>query len=100
MKFDKKFLVELAVEDYDDTIVEVVKTELVDSSRWSLIYSQVFKMLDTGKYYYTHFRIGATENQDERPYEYECDEIECQEVVPVEKTIVDYEAIKGENHGS
>ena len=99
MKFDKEFLQELANEDHDDGVVEVINTELVDASRWSLIYLQVFKIKDTGKYYRTSFRTAATEIQDETPYEYKGDLIECEEVEPVQKTIIVYEPVKatGEN---
>lgn len=91
MKFSKDFLQQLAWEDHDDN-VEIISTELVDTTRWSLVYYQIFKI--DGKFYETSYRTGATESQDERPYEYEDDEIECPEVVPVEKTITVYETKK------
>lgn len=51
--------------------------ELIDSSRWSLFYRIVFE--DNGKFYETNYSVGATECQDERPWEYK-DDVECTEV--------------------
>ena len=69
--------------------VDVISTELIDSSRWSLQYRRVFLYED--RFYETYFSRGATEQQDEHPYEYDEDEIECNEVFPIEKTIIVYE---------
>ena len=88
MKFSKSFLVELACHHYDDKVVEVISTELVDTTRWCVVYEQIFKFED--KFYSTSYQVGATENQDERPYEWEDDEIDCVEVVPTEKTMIVY----------
>lgn len=73
---------------------ELVHQELVDTSRWSHIYERVYKDLDTGKFWHTSYSTGATECQDEPPYEYEGDEVEFVEVVPVEHTVVKYEVVK------
>lgn len=88
MKFSKPFLVDLAWEDYDDKVVELISTKLVDTTRWGVVYDQIFKFED--KFYSTSYRVGATEIQDESPYEWEDDEIDCVEVVPTEKTIIVY----------
>jgi len=73
--FSKDFLVdELDLPDNDDI---VMIREIVDTSRWSIIYSIVFK--HEGKFYQTSYSIGATESQDEGPWEYE-EEVECTEV--------------------
>ena len=58
---------------------EMVQSELVDTSRWSNIHEVVYKDLDSGKFYSSTYSVGATECQDERPWEYD-DEIECTEV--------------------
>lgn len=71
--------------------VEVVKDDIIDTSRWSIHHEIVFKYED--KYYRTTYSVGATESQDEIPWEYE-DEVECEVVEPVEKTYIDYEVIK------
>lgn len=89
MKFEKRWLQDLLWDDVDDG--EVIENRMVDTSRWSVHYDLVFKFGD--KFYRTHYSRGATENQDESPFEYELDEIECEEVSPKEKTIVVYEAV-------
>lgn len=84
MKFTKDFL----LETLDDSTVDVVN-QISDSSRWSIYYDRVIKV--DGKFYQANYSVGATEQQDERPYEYDGDEIECREVFPVQKTITIYE---------
>ena len=106
MKFSKEFLQEMTYEDEMDLVsgdfngfviesmsVKNVQKEVVNTGRWSIIYEQVFSVTknDETKYYKTGWSEGATENQDESPYEYEEDMIEVSEVFPVEKTIVVYE---------
>jgi hypothetical protein len=88
MLFKKEFLKDLAHDDYDKNEVEVIYTDLIDSNRWSLVYEQIFLFND--KYYRTVYQVGATEQQDERPYEYDLEEIECEEVVPKEITKIIY----------
>lgn len=91
MKFSKQTLIELACEDHDDTF-EIIETKMTGQRRWVTEYTQVFKY--DGKYYVTYFDLGSTENCGTRPYEFSDDEIECAEVVPVEKTIIVYKEIK------
>jgi hypothetical protein len=88
MLFKKEFLQN--IEDNED--VEIISTTLEDNGRWSLFYKRIFKFED--KFYETYFSRGATECQDESPYEYDDDEIDCAEVFPVEKTIIVYEIKK------
>jgi len=45
--------------------------EIIDTSRWSIIRSRVFKHVPTGKTYMFSWSQGATECQDEAAYEYE-----------------------------
>jgi len=85
MKFKKEDLQDLASGDFDDDVFDVVENELVDSSRWSVHYVMVFKYKD--KFYDAAYSSGATESQDESPFEYDDDEIECHEVVQVEKMV-------------
>lgn len=89
MKISKEILKELAWEGMCNNF-KVIKTELVDNTRWSLVYDEIIQDIDTGKYYLTSYSTGATECQDESPYEYDPDEIEVVEVVPTEKTIIEY----------
>lgn len=81
MKFSKEFL--------QDEGGETISDKIVGKSRWSVRNRRVFKW--EGKYYETAYSYGATEGQDESPYEYEPAEIECKEVFPKEITITVYE---------
>lgn len=88
--FDKEILQGLACEDYDSDLYEIMEDEIIDTSRWSSIYKQVFKDKQTGKFYTTTYSTGATECQDEQPYEYESDTITLDEVVAKEVTTIQY----------
>ena len=72
----------------------LITNEMVDTSRWSIHYNLIFKFED--KFYQAPYSVGATESQDEGPWEYEGDEapIDCYEVEPVEKTVIVYKRVK------
>ena len=74
MLFKKEFLLEL-LDSYKNP--NIMETKIWNHSRWSITKRMIFKFED--KYYQTFFNVGATESQDESPYEYEDDEIECKE---------------------
>lgn len=76
--------------DDDHENFEVIETNLVDSSRWSLIYEVVIQRKLDGKYFHSGYSVGATEGQDERAYEYDNDPT-FGEVFKVEKTITVFE---------
>lgn len=82
MKFSRAFL--------SDMGGETVLDEITHHSRWSVHHRRVFKVGDA--YYSTTYSIGATESQDESPYQYDDEEIECPEVVPVSQMVTTYEA--------
>lgn len=86
MKFSREFLRDILYAS--DVSVE---DRIVGHSRWSVQHRQVFR--HDGKLYETHYSVGATESQDERPYQYDGKEIECAEVWPVEKTVIVYEPV-------
>lgn len=86
MKFTKEFLRESL---YGDTTVQ---DTITDHSRWSVGHERIFK--HEGKLYRTWYSVGATENQDESPYEYADNEIECPEVIAVTRTVTVYEPLK------
>jgi hypothetical protein len=79
----------LPYDGYDG--VEIIGDNIVDHSRWSVDHELIFRWTD-GKYYETSYSVGATEMQDERPWEYD-KEVECQEVRKVTKTIEVWEAV-------
>lgn len=66
--------------DSDDEI----ERNFIDSSRWSLHYEFIFK--HEGKFYRAYYSVGATEYQDETPWQYD-KEVECEEVVQTEKMV-------------
>jgi len=73
--------------------LEKVKDSIVGTSRWSIEHEIVFKDNDTGKHYMSCYGVGATEMQEEQPYEYDKDMIEVSEVEEVEETIKVWRAI-------
>lgn len=84
MKFKKQFMQDTVYGDGAETIQKTITSH----SRWSVGHEIIFK--HNNKYYQSYYSVGATENQDEAPYEYSDDEIECPEVFPVEETVVVY----------
>ncbi len=87
MKFKREFLLDtLGDKDID------VENVITGQSRWSTTHRRVFK--HEGRFYQSFYSKGSTEQQDEGPYEYEDDEIECKEVMPVQKTVTVYEEKK------
>jgi hypothetical protein len=78
-KFSKEFMQGVIHGDTEDT--EVIEDEIVDHTRWSVVHNMIFSY--EGKHYETSYSRGATEMQDEQPYEYDGDEIEVLEVEKV-----------------
>ena len=68
-----------------------VENSVIDTSRWSTHYEFIFK--HDGKVYRTYYKRGATEMQDEEPWEYE-DMVDCDEVKKVEVTKYEWVAVK------
>ncbi len=81
MKFSKEFL-----QEFDG---ETVYDRIVGHGRWSVRHERVFK--HDGRFFKTTYSQGATEYQEESPYEEAGDEIECVEVFPRERVITVYE---------
>ena len=72
---------------------KTIYDKIIGHSRWSIQHERVFE--HEGKFYLTTYSVGATEYQDERPYEYDPDEIECPEVFPVQETVTVYKLYEG-----
>lgn len=77
----------IVYDDHDD--FELISKEITDTSRWSIFYENIYKRISDGKFFKTNYSEGATEHQDESPYEY--DDAVFEEVFPVEKTVIVYE---------
>lgn len=88
--FPKADLQALVWDEAPETYKQI-SDEITDTSRWSVHHYMVFEF--DGRFYGTSYSVGATEHQDERPYEYEPDMVGCHELVPVEKTIISYEPV-------
>ncbi len=71
--FSKDYLKDELDLPYSNTIVD----KIIDATRWSIVHEIVFE--DNGKFYQTTYSEGATEMQDESPWEYD-DEVKCTEV--------------------
>jgi len=87
-KIDKQILLDLDVPFEGECVVE---DEIVDTSRWAVQHNVVFEY--EGKHYRAWYQRGATEIQDEGPWEYE-DTVECTEVHSVEKLVTVWENVK------
>lgn len=86
VKFHKDFLIQQL-----DLPYTAIKNDIVDIGRWSINHEIVFA--HNGKFYRTYYSEGATEMQEERPWEYE-QEVECYEVELVEKLVKVWETKK------
>ena len=84
--FPKQFLFEILGGSPDR-----VEDKITDNGRWSINHTLVFKA--EGKLWQVGYSVGATEQQDESPWEYEKDPIPCTEVKAVEKTVIAYEPV-------
>ena len=75
---------------YGDTNeYEIVKDEISNNGRWSIYHDIIIKRKSDGKFFSDSYSEGATEMQDESPYEY--DTPNFTEVFPVEKKVIVYE---------
>jgi hypothetical protein len=68
---------------------EVVSDTVIDNTRWSIVHDLIIKRISDGKFFRDGYSVGATESQDERPWDYS--DPDFTEVFPVEKTITVYE---------
>ena len=75
--------------DGEDSNFVIVEDRIVGTKRWSVVYEIVVQRKTDGKYFKDVYQRGATEMQDEQPYEYS--EPNFTEVFPVTKTYVVYE---------
>lgn len=58
---------------------EAIENNIIGNGRWSIDHEIIFKDNNSGKFYKGYYSQGATEMQDESPWEYE-DSITCYEV--------------------
>ena len=84
----------LAVLDGDEG--EIVLDKITDTSRWSVHHELVFRPEGEEKLYRASYSVGATEQQDEGPWEYE-ETVDTVEVEAYEKTVTDYRPVPERN---
>lgn len=82
--YSKQTLLDLLdLEDgQEDERFKKIETEHVGSRRWSQDYSTVIEDKQKGLFFCTSYSVGSTENQDERPYEFEENDIVVERVYP------------------
>lgn len=68
----------------------VIHDTIVDNSRWSIQHEIIFE--HEGKNYRAYYSVGATEQQDESPWEFDT-EVEVVEVHEVEKMVKVWEEV-------
>jgi hypothetical protein len=73
-------------EDTDD--FRVIEDKITGTSRWSELHRVVFERIADTTLWAMRYSVGATEQQDEQPFEF--DDPKPVAVVPVEKTITVY----------
>jgi hypothetical protein len=88
MKFKKSVLQLLADGFNVDDDFEVIQNELAVVLRWSTVHNMIFKY--RGNFYRTSYRRGLAEMRNERPYEYQPEEVGCEQVWPHTKIVTEY----------
>lgn len=94
MFFNKEDLIDLLMSDeleINGKTAKVVLDEQFETTRWSSHHELVFSYDDT--FYTTSYSRGLTEHQDETPFQYDDNEIECFEVAPVEVVKIEYQHV-------
>lgn len=66
-----------------------IQNEIVEHGRWNVVHEIVIQRKFDGRYFMDRYDVGATESQDEEPYEYF--DPNFREVFPVTKTYIEYE---------
>lgn len=89
LQIEKEVAEGLAYGDYDNTIYEVISNKIVSKSRWSYRSELIIKTIADGKFWKSFYSQGATESQDESPYEY--GKCEFVEVFPKQVEVTIYE---------
>jgi len=84
-------LVWTQIVSYKGSDIKLRETKITSVSRWSINYYMVFSYQD--KVYGVSYSRGATECQDEVPFEYEPDDVLVEELKPVMKIVPMWESI-------
>lgn len=93
-KFPKQFLKDLIWDEepeLDGKTGVKISDDITDTGRWAIHHDMIFSY--DGKFYLVDYSVGATEQQDERPFEYEGPEIDAVLVAPIEKIVTVYTTV-------
>lgn len=82
---DKQTAIDFANDEYIGSDYNILKNQIIDTSRWSSTHELVIQRITDGKYFRDTYRKGLTEAQDEFPYDYT--EPNFTEVFPKEVTV-------------
>jgi len=93
-KFSRDDLKAMVWGDHDEGKYRVKIDDITGNGRWSIYHDMIFKDIAFGRYYLTSYSEGATECQDESPYEHDDEMIECREVEPYEKISISYKMVE------
>lgn len=88
IKISKEDMIDIL--DGDSEEGSIISDKIIDTARWSELHDIVFSY--KGKHYSAGYSCGATEMQEEGPWEYE-KEVDCTEVHQVEKLVKVWEAV-------
>lgn len=93
LKLTREQAQDLAYGEADEgQVLTIELNEQVDTLRWSSVHRLIVKD-GAGKLWEAGYTRGLTENQDERPFEYD-DEVEFREVEKVPVTSYEYRPVK------
>ena len=87
LELDQETASGLAYGDFDNSIYEVV-SNINGHSRWTINFELVIKTLVDGRFWKARYSKGATESQDEGPFEYVSSTFT--EVFPIKKEVIVY----------
>jgi hypothetical protein len=93
LELTKEQAVEIAFGESDPALFTLEDEVMEDTSRWEIEYSRVFQHVPTGKYYQVYYRMGATEMQENMPFECDSFPLRPQQVRKVEKTVEVWEVV-------
>ena len=89
LKIEQEVAQGLAYGDYDNTIYDVISNKIVSKGRWTYRSELIIKTIADGRLWKSFYNQGATESQDESPYEY--GEPKFKEVFPKQVEVTIYE---------
>lgn len=78
----------LPTDEYGDNAYVVLEDNIVENTRWSILHEVIVHCKPENSFWRGHYSVGATEYQDEQPWEY--DDPQWVQVWPHEVTTTVY----------